>query len=331
MKKLFLLIMLTAIFMFNAVAQSKYVYKKSIALPGDGGYDYVFADQINQRLYVSHETMVQVIDLNTDKLIGTIKSMGDVHGIAISTLLNRGFITDSKFNCVFAFDTKTLKVIKKIPLTGKGADGIIYDPYSKMIFAFNGDSNDASVVDPQKLMQTGTVKLGGAPEFAVADGKGQIYSNLEDKSSMDVIDSKTLKVTANYLLAPCGGPTGLAIDNADQKLFTVCRENKGMSILDIKSGKVVQTLPIGAGVDAVIYDDENKTVLVSNADGTASIFKQKSAGAYFLSQTLTTQYRAKTMAINTKNHKVYFSAASFKKGGREPLPGTFKVLVYALN
>ena len=133
------------------------------------------------------------------------------------------------------------------------------------------------VVDPKDLKQVGSISLGGAPEFAVSDGKGLIYNNLEDKSSLNVIDVKTMAVIKNYPLAPCGKPTGLAIDKQNQRVFTVCRENKGMSVININTGSIIQTLPIGAGVDAVIYDTENKLVIASNGDGTASIFKQKHA------------------------------------------------------
>ena len=275
--------------------------------------------------------MVHVIDLKTEKLIGTISGMGGVHGIAVVNDLNLGFISDGKANAVIAFDLKTLKIIKSIPLTGEGPDAIIYDPFSKKIFAFCGDSNNASVVDPKTLTQSGSVDLGGAPEFAVADGKGLIYNNLEDKSHLVIIDTKTMKVTENYDLQPCGGPTGMALDTANQRLFTVCRENKGLSVIDIATGKVIQTLAIGAGVDAVEYDAATKMVFVSNGDGTASIFKQKTADQYELFQTLITQNRAKTMALDLTTHKIYFSVADFEPGTRKAIPNTFKLLVYKQN
>jgi DNA-binding beta-propeller fold protein YncE len=308
-----------------------YVADKTIPLPGNGGYDYVFIDQVNHILYASHGTAVNVVDLQTEKVIGTIDNMKGVHGIAIVNELNRGFISDGKGSAAIAFDTKTLKIIKTIPLTGSDADGIIYDPFSKKVFVFEGDSKAAVVVDPQALKQVGTINLGGGPEFAVADGNGLIYNNLEDKSSLAVIDTKTLKMIKSYPLDPCGGPTGLAMDKANNRLFSVCRENKGMSVIDISTGKVVQTLPIGAGVDAVVYDPENKLVIASNGDGTASIFKQNSPDSYSAIQTLSTQYRAKTMAIDLSTHKIYFSVADFQKGTKTQVPDSFKLLVYKLN
>ena len=313
------------------MAQTNYVADKTIPLTGNGGYDYAFIDQANHILYASHGTAVNIVDLKTEKQVAVIGNMKGVHGVAVVDDLNRGFISDGKGSAVVAFDTKTFKTIKVIPITGKDADGIIYDSFSKKIFVFGGDDNAAMVVDPQELKQVKTIALNGAPEFAVSDGKGSIFNNLEDKSSLNVIDAKTLKVIKNYPLSPCGGPTGLAIDNKNQRLFTVCRENKGMSVIDIATGKVVQTLPIGAGVDAVIYDPANQLVIASNGDGTASIFKQNSADDYTLIQTLKTQNRAKTMAMDMSTHKLYFPVVDFQPGTKTPVPDSFKLLVYKVN
>ena len=310
---------------------NKYVVDKTIALPGNGGYDYLYIDQANKVLYVSHGTAVNVIDLTTDKVVGTIDSMQGVHGIAIVDNLNRGFISDGKANAVVAFDTKTLKQIKTIPLSGKKPDAIIYDSFSKTIMAFNGSSNDVSVVDPTTMEQIKSIALEGAPEFAVSDGKGTVYNNLEDKSKIAVIDTKAFTATKNYNIPPCGGPTGIAIDLLNKKLFTACRENKGLSVFDIESGKVIQTLPIGAGVDAVAFDEVSKLIIVSNGDGTATIIEQQASDKYAVVQTLSTQERAKTMTLDKVTHKLYFSVADFEKGTRNVLPNSFKVLVYKLQ
>ena len=309
-------------------AQS-YVMDKTIALPGDGGYDYLSIDNVNRRLYVSHGTAVNVIDLNTEAPVGVIAGMKGVHGIAIVNKSNRGFISDGRANAVVAFDLKTLKIIATIPVDAKGPDGIIYDPYADRVFCFNGDSNNASVIDPNTLKQIGTVALGGAPEFAVADGKGKIYNNLEDKNSMVVFDTKTLKVIKTYPLAPCGGPTGIALDAKNNRIFTVCRENKGMSVVNLSTGKVITTVPIGAGVDAVIYDAAHKLIFVSNGDATTTIIKQESADKYSVIQTLATKNRAKTMAFDAKTRKIYLSVPEFEPGiPRKVVPNSFKVLVY---
>ncbi len=327
MKKIFLAIFCGILVSLSLHAQT-YILDKTIALPGDAGYDYLSVDKVNHRLYVSHGTSVNVIDLETEQPIGVIADMKGVHGIAIANKSNRGFISDGRADAVVAFDLTTLKTIATIPVDAKGPDAIIYDPYSDRVFSFNGESNNSSVIDPNTLKQVGTVDLGGGPEFAVADGKGKIYNNLEDKNSLNVIDSKTLKVIVNYPLTPCGGPTGIALDNANHRIFSVCRQNKGMSVVDANTGKVITTLPIGAGVDAVAYDPETKLIFCSCGDGTTTIIKQESADKYSVIQTLSTPNRAKTMALDAKTHKIYLSVAEFEPGTRKVLPNTFKVLVY---
>jgi DNA-binding beta-propeller fold protein YncE len=179
--------------------------------------------------------------------------------------------------------------------------------------------------------EVATIDLGGGPEFAVSDGKGRVYNNLEDKSSLDVIDTRTMKVIANYSLSPCGGPTGIALDEKDHRAFSVCRENKGLSVVDIISGKVVTTIPIGAGVDAVVYDPKYRRIIASNGDGTATVIQQNSPDDYHVVQTLHTPYRAKTMALDPLSHKIYFSAGDFQAGTRNIIPGTFAVWIYRLN
>ena len=312
----------------NVLHAQTYVLDKKIPLTGDGGYDYVSIDHVNHRLYASHGTSVNVVDLETEKQVGIIEGMKGVHGIAIANKWNRGFISDGRADAVVAFDLKTLKIIATIPVDAKGPDAIIYDPYTDRIFSFNGESNNSSVINPETLKQVGTVALGGGPEFAAADGKGKIYNNLEDKNSLNVIDSKTLKVVKNYSLSPCGGPTGIALDEKNQRAFSVCRENKGMSVVDINTGKVVATVPIGAGVDAVAYDPETHLIFCSNGDATTTIIKQESADQYSVIQTLQTQTRAKTMALDTKTHKIYLSVAQMEPGTRKALPNTFTILVY---
>lgn len=333
MKKQVLTLVMFALGLMPGIAMAQtYVADKTIALPGDGGYDYLAIDKANRRLYVSHGTQVNVVDLATEQPLGSIDNMKGVHGIAIVNKLNRGFISDGKANAAVAFDLKTLKTITTIPLTGaNGPDAIMYDPYSDRVFSFNGESENSSVIDPKTLKQVGSVALGGGPEFAVADGKGLIYNNLEDKNSLNVIDSKGLKVVKNYPLAPCGTPTGLALDAANQRLFTVCRQNKGLSVVDINTGKVTATLPIGAGVDAVAYDAETRLIFCSCGDGTTTIIKQKSADDYSVIQTLKTAQRARTLALDTQTHKIYLSVADFEPGTRKTIPGTFRLLVYKLQ
>ena len=326
MKKLIAYSLLFACITFNikAIAQDKelYSYDKMIDLPGTGSYDYLYIDQENKKLYVSHGSAVHVIDLTTEKIVATIDNMKKVHGIAIANKEGKGFISDGNANAVIVFDISTNEKITSIPISGKKPDAIIYDAFSNRVFAFNGGSNNASVIDAKTLKEIGTVELGGGPEFAVADGKGKIYNNLEDKSSLDVIDSKNLKVIATYPLSPCGGPTGIAFDAANQRTFSVCRENKGMTVTNVTNGNIVATVPIGGGVDAVVFDAANKLIFVSNGDATTTIIKQETADKYSVVQTLKTQTKAKTLALDKATHKIYLS---YNDGSN------FKVLVCKMN
>src|SRR5882757_11128767 len=219
-----------------SVKAQQYVFDKKIALPGDGGYDYMAIDVVNNHLFVSHGTSFNVVDLATEQPIAVIDGMKGVHGIAIVNEVNKGFISDGKANAVVVVDLTSFKVIKTISLPSTDEDGIIYDPFSKKVFVFNGDSKNACVIDINTLELVKTIDLGGGPEFAVADGKGLVFNNIEDLSVLKVIDTKALSVTSTWPLAPCGGPTGIAMDIPNQRLFTGCRGNKGLSVLDAKTG-----------------------------------------------------------------------------------------------
>ena len=318
---------------FGGLAQSSihFTLDKKISIPGNGGYDYMKIDTLSGRLFVSHGTVVTVIDLKTESIIGTIENLTGVHGIAIATEFQKGFISDGKANAVVVFDLQSLNVVKSISISGKDPDAILYDPFSKKVFTFNGDSQDASVIDASSLIQTGSITLGGTPEFAVSDGAGKIYNNLEDKSRLNVIDALKGRVINSFPLDPCGGPTGLAIDLAHQRLYTVCRKNKGMTVIDISSGKVISTVPIGGGVDAVSYDLRTGLIICSNGDGTATIIHQDEADHYSVIQTLTTQWKAKTHAYDPQTGKIYFCAFDMESDNKTRIPDSFKVLVYKMN
>ena len=329
MNKLFrpaLLAILVA-FGFSANAQ-QYAFDKKISLPGDAGYDYLAIDSVNNHLFVSHGTSFNVVDLATEQPVGVIEGMQGVHGIAIVNSVDRGFISDGRGKSVVVIDLKSFQKVKTIELPAEDEDGIIYDPFSGKVFCFCGDSKCVCVIDPVSMTMVKKIDLGGGPEFAVSNGNGLVYNNIEDLSSLKVIDSKTLAVTATYPLAPCGGPTGIAFDKGHQRLFTGCRANKGLSVVDALSGKVITTLPIGAGVDAVIYDAADALIFVSNGDATTTIIHQDDADKYSVIQTLATQPRAKTMAMDMRTKKIYLSAPQFEPGTRKIVPGTFAVYVY---
>jgi YVTN family beta-propeller protein len=329
MKKLLPLSLGVALFLCGQRSSAQqYTFDKKIALPGDGGYDYMAIDQVNHHLFVSHGTSFNVVDLATEQPIATIDGMKGVHGIAIVNEVNKGFISDGRANAVVVVDLTSFKIIKTITLTATDEDGIIYDPFSKKVFVFNGDSKSTCVIDINTLELVKTIDLGGGPEFAVSDGKGLVYNNIEDLNTIKVIDTKTMQVKATYPLSPCGGPTGIAMDTLRGRIFTGCRTNKGLSVLDAASGKVITTLPIGAGVDAVVYDEPEQLIFVSNGDATTTIIHQESADSYKVIQTLATQPRAKTMAMDKSTKKIYLSAPQFEPGTRKIVPGTFTVYVY---
>jgi len=327
-KIIFVHLCLISVMTLKSQTYQPYELENKIPIAGNGGYDYLFLDNDANRLYVSHGTDVVVFELPSEKIVGTISGMQGVHGIAIASEVGKGFMSDGKGNSVVVFDLATIKVTKTIQITGKDPDGIMYDPFSKRVFTFNGDSQDAAVIDIHSLTQIGSISLGGTPEFAVSDGEGKIYNNSEDKNVISVIDAMSMKVLRTIPLAPCGGPTGLALDKAHNRLFTVCRKNKGMSVVDIATGDVVNTVPIGAGVDAVVYDPTTSLIYCSNGDGTATIIRQQSADSYSVVQTLTTQWRAKTMALDRKTKKIYFAAFDMDEAHKNRVPDTFKLLIY---
>ncbi len=243
-------------------------------LGGEGGWDYLAGDFSNHRLFISRGTRVMVVDTNTGSVIGEIPGLHRSHGIALAPEFNKGFASDGQPGTVVVFDYKTLKVLDTIT-TDKDCDGIIYDPSSKRVFTMNGDANTSSVIDASTGKLLGNIPLGGGPEFEATDGKGYVYANLEDKSSMVKINAQTMKVEQTWPLAPCQSPSGLAIDAANERLFVGCH-NKLMAFMDGNSGKVLGTVPIGQGVDANRFDPGTALAFASCGDGTITVAHEDS-------------------------------------------------------
>ncbi|MBV8897581.1 MAG: YncE family protein [Acidobacteriaceae bacterium] len=299
------------------LAAASYKLTKTIPIPGDGGWDYLYADSPNRRLYVSHGTEVDVVDLDSDAVVGKIPGTNGVHGIAIADDLGRGFISDGRDNQVTIFDIKTLAVISTVK-TGTNPDGILYDPFSKRVFAFNGRSQDMTAIEAADGSVAGTVPLGGKPEFPATDGNGNVYVNIEDRSEIVHFDPKTLEVKQHWSLNPqCDSPSGLAIDPKARRLFPVC-ENKVMAVVDADSGKVITTVPTGAGTDAAAFDPGSKLAFASNGqDATLTVIKEDSPDKFTLVENAKTQRSARTMALDTQTHRVFLSAAEM---GPAPAP-----------
>jgi YVTN family beta-propeller protein len=308
-----------ASFIAPALAQSGgYSVIKKISIPGDGSFDYLTVDAAARRLYVSHGTQVEVVDIDALTVVGNIPNTQGVHGVAIAPELGKGFVSNGKANTVTVFDLKTLKAIADVP-TGAKPDAIIYDPATSRVFAFNGGSNSATAIDAATGKVAGTVDLGGGPEFAAADGKGFVFNNLEDESLLLKINSRDLKVEQRWPAAPCSSPSSMAIDLANRRLFLGCR-SKVMAVVDADSGKVVTTLPIGDHVDATAFDPETKLVFNSNGEGTISVIHEDSPDKYSAVETVKTAPRAKTMALDPKTHRLFLSTIE---------NGQFEVLVVA--
>jgi len=318
-----------------ALHAQQYAISGRIPLEGDGGWDYLFADSVNGHLYVSHGTEVDMVDLASEKPTGKIAGMKRIHGIAVVNDLHRGFISDGGDDAVVIFDLQSNAVLQKVP-AGKNPDGILYDPYSKRVFAFNGRSNDVTAIDAASGKVSGTVALDGKPEFPVSDGKGNVYANIEDKSEIVQIDPQALKVKKTWPLSPCEEPSGLAIDLEARRLFSVCSNNK-MAVVSADSGQVITTVAIGSGPDAAAYDAGRKLVFSSNGEGTLTVVKQDSADKYTVIANVPTEKSARTMSLDAKSHKIYLSAAQLgatpEATAENPhprpkmLPGSFHVLV----
>lgn len=332
MKKIVLLLLGLFICSSAYASSPGYHIIKRIQVGGEGRFDYLKLDPGARRLYISRGTHVMVLDIDTDKLAGDIPDTEGVHGIAIAPELDRGFTSNGRANTSTIFDLKTLKVLGQVK-TGEHPDCIIYDPASKNVFTFNGKSHDATAFDAATGKVAGTISLGGRPEFAAADGNGKIFVNIEDKNEVVELDSMKLTVENRFSLKPGEGPSGMAMDPEHHLVFSGCH-NKLMTVLDTVTGKVIATSPIGKGVDANGYDPVTGLIFSSNGDGTLTVARELPRGGFEVAETVQTQKGSRTMAIDTKTHDIYLTAARFSpppQGGikhrPEMLKGSFEVLV----
>jgi len=317
-----------AAFVFAAAPTYKVVNK--IKIGGAARWDYAYLDSTNHRLYVSHATQTEVIDTTSDKLVGTIPDTKGVHGIAIANDLGKGFTSDGGDNDVTVFDLKTLKVLGKIK-TGQNPDAIIYEPVTHRVFTFNGKGSDSTAIDAKtNNVITASIPVGGKPEFAQVDGKGQVFANIEDKNEIIVVDAANALVSKRYSIAPCDEPSGLAIDPKKLVLYSVCN-NKTMVVSDPSTGKVLATPAIGSGVDGVAFDD-GYAFSANGGDGTITMVDP----SFKVAATITTTRGARTIAADQSAHKLYLPAAEYgppapdkdgKKGRPQALPDSFQIVV----
>src|SRR5215467_5973252 len=323
------------VFCVNASSPAQYQLKQKFTIGGDGGWDYLTYDPEGKRLFISRSTRVQVIDPAKGTVITEIPNTTGVHGIALAQDLGKGFTSNGRDNTITVFDLKTLKTTGKIKIEGENPDAIIYDPSSKRVFAFNGRSKNATVIDAAAGTVVGNIPLDGKPEFGVADGKGMVFVNIEDKSEVTSIDAKKAAVVKSWPLAPCEEPSGLAMDLKNRRLFAGCH-NKMMAVMDADTGKVIATPAIGQGVDANAFDADKQLAFSSNGDGTLTVVHEDSPDKFSVLENAETQRGARTMALDTNNHDVYLVTAEFEeappaKEGERPRrtmkPGSFTLLV----
>jgi DNA-binding beta-propeller fold protein YncE len=318
-----------------AVAASGYQLLQTWKLGGEGGWDYLKVDSDARRFYISRATKVAVIDADSGKPVGEIADTPGVHGIALAPEFGKGFTSNGRENMVSVFDLQSLKTLNKIKV-GTRPDAILYDPATKRIFTFNAGSQDATAVDAAKGEVVGSIPLGGKPEFAVSDGKGTVFVNLEDKNQLFALDPEKLAVKERWDLPGCDEPSGLAMDRKNRRLFVGCG-NKKMPIVNADSGKIITTLPIGDGVDATAFDDGTGLAFASCGEGLLTVVREESPDKFSVAENVKTQKGARTMALDSKTHKVYTVTATF---GPPPaatadqphprpaiLPDTFVVLV----
>jgi len=298
-----LLICAVVFFAAAAFAAVNYQLLKKVAVPGSGGWDYITVDDSARRVYVSHSTQVDVLDADSFALVGTIPNTSGVHGIAVAPDAGRGYISAGKSDAAIAFDLKSLKPLGEIKV-GKKPDAIIYEPLTKRIYVMNGDSENITVLNAADGSVVGTIALGGGPEFAVSDGKGNLYVNLEEQNETLHIDVNTLQDKDRWPLAPCATPTSLAMDLENRRLFVGCR-SKHLAVLNADTGKIVFTAPIGERVDAGAFDGKTGLVYLSTGDGKVFVFHQDSPDKYSVAQEIITKAGAKTMGYDAKTGNLF--------------------------
>ncbi len=340
MKKIHYLLFVMLVFAQSGFAQSGFHLIKKTVIGGEGGWDYLSVDSQNRRLYVSHSTQAEVLNADTHEKIGAITDLKGIHGVIAVPQSGRGVTTNGRSNSVTIFDLKTLKPIVELP-TGKNPDALMYDNFSKRVFVFNHSDETTTVIDVAEGKVVGTVNVGGtALEAGTSDEKGTIFVNLEDSHEIVSFDAKTLALKNKWKIAPGEEPTGLAIDLKNHRLFTVCH-NEMMMVIDSETGKVVAQVPIGKGVDGVVYDPELKMAFSSNGEGSITVVKEVSPDEFKVVDTIMTEPGARTIALDAKTHHVFVSTA---KRGETPaataenpnprpkvIPGTFMVLEYGIK
>jgi len=330
MRNIALVVTLAALALFGQ-SSSSYRITHSFMLGGDGSWDYIVPDPPNHRLFIARQTRVMVVDEDSGKLLGEVTGIQGAHGTAIAQAAGRGFATSGSDQSVLMFDLKTFKVLGRIP-AAEDADAILFDSASNRVFTLNGDAHSSTVIDPAAGKLITNIPLGGKPEYGVSAGEGKVYANLTDTSEVVEIDAKSATVARRWPTAPCKQPVAMAIDTAHHRLFSGCRSGV-MAVSDYQAGKVVATVPIGAGVDGAGFDAASGSAFASNADGTLTVVHQDSPNQYHVTESVQTPQGSRNMGLDPTNHRLFVASAKFgpvPAGGRgrgPVLPGSFALLV----
>ena len=302
-----------------------------ISLPGDGGGDYVLADSETRRLFVTHSSVIHILDLDTFAPIASVTGLRKAHGVALAS--GKGFASDGGGNAIVVFDPSSGRIRRRIR-AGQNPDSILFDRASGMIFVFNGASKDISVVDPVEEAIVKTIPLNDKPELSGADGKGRVYFTMEREHAIGVIDTRTGTLSTKFVLPDCEGPAALAVDANNDRLFSTCG-NGAMKVVDAATGKVLAEVPVGEDPDGIVYDPVARRVLVAARDGAWTVVDQLDADRYVLNQVLKIDRYAKTLAFDPKTRRLFSSTADLvwprKEAGKKQLPeakpGTFRLMV----
>src|SRR5271154_3943620 len=313
-----------------APGPSGYHVIKTVPIPGDEGWDYLNVDAAARRVYISHGSHVVVMNADTYAIEGDVPDTQGVHGIALAPDLGRGFVSAGRANTAVIFDIKSLKTLGTVK-TDANPDAIVYDGVTKRVFTLNGRGQNTTAINGADGTIAGTLALGGKPEFAVADGKGSIYVNIEDKNELVQFDAEKLTETHRWPLAPCKSPSGLAMDLKNRRLFSVCDE-KIMAVVNADTGAVVATPTICEGPDASAFDPSTSYAFASCGDGNLTVVREDSPDKYTVVENVPTKRSARTMGLDLKTHNIFLPSAEFdapaageRRGKMKP--GSFAIVV----
>jgi DNA-binding beta-propeller fold protein YncE len=326
-------LVLTLATMTLLLAQSAPSYRvtHTYTLGGDGSWDYVVPDPPNHRLFIARQNRVMVVDEDNGMLLGEVTGIQGAHGTAVAASTGHGFATSGNDQSVVMFDLKTFKALGRIP-AAEDADAIVYDSPSNRVFTLNGDAHSSTAIDARAGTLITNIPLGGKPEYGASAGDGKVYANLTDTSEVVEIDAKTATVARRWSTAPCKQPVAMAIDTAHHRLFSGCRSGV-MAVSDYQAGKVVATVPIGAGTDGAGFDAASGNAFASNADGTLTVIHQDTPDQYHVVENVQTPQGSRNMGLDPTNHRVFVVSAKFgpvPAGGRgrgTVLPGSFTLMV----